>query len=204
MRAIALNCTLKRGGGESSTDRMIALVGKYLAAEGVERTDTVRIADHLVHPGVKSDEGDGDEWPAIRQRVLDADILLLATPIWMGQPSSVCKRVLERMDAFLGETDSAGRTPAFGKVAIVAVVGNEDGAHHVSAELYQALADVGWTVPAQAVCYWVGEAMQRRDFKDLEAIPEVTERTARMTAANAVHLARLLAERPYPGIADAG
>lgn len=203
MRAIALNCTLKRGGAESSTDRMIALVGKYLAANGVERLDTIRVTDHFVHPGVSSDEGDGDEWPLIRRRVLEADILLLATPIWMGQPSSVCKRVLERMDAFLGETDATGRTPAYGRIAIVAVVGNEDGAHHVSAELYQSLSDVGWTIPAQAVCYWVGEAMQHRDFKDLDKVPAVTDRTARMTAANAVHLARLLAERPYAGIPDA-
>lgn len=200
MQAIALNCTLKRGDTPSSTDRMIGLVGGYLAAQGVERMDTVRVANHAVLPGVKSDEGEGDEWPALRQRILEADILLLATPIWMGQPSSVCKRVLERMDAFLGETDDRSRTPAFGKIAIVGVVGNEDGAHHVSAELYQALSDVGWTVPSQAVCYWVGAAMQSTDFKDLDKVPDVVDRTARMTAANAAHLARLLRGAPYPGI----
>ncbi|WP_462114804.1 flavodoxin family protein [Lysobacter xanthus] len=200
MRAIALNCTLKRGDAPSSTDRMIGLLGKHLTAAGVEAMETIRVANHDVLPGVSSDEGDGDAWPAIRKQVLAADILVLGTPIWMGQPGSVSKRVLERMDAFLSETDDRGRTPAFGKVALVAVVGNEDGAHHVCAELYQALADVGWTLPPQGGCYWVGEAMQHRDFKDLEAVPDKVDLTARMAAANAVHLARLLGQSRFPGI----
>ena len=92
---------------------------------------------------------------------------MFGTPIWLGQPSSIAKRVTERMDAFLGETDDRGRMVSFDRVALVAVVGNEDGAHHVSAELYQALNDVGFTLPANAVTYWVGEAMGSTDYKDL-------------------------------------
>lgn len=194
---LALNCTLKPTGA-SSTDAFLSLVLDAFRAEGVTG-EVVRVAAHDVKPGVSSDEGDGDAWPAIRAKVLAADILLIGTPIWMGQPSSVSKRVLERLDAFLGETDDAGRTPAYGKVAAVAVVGNEDGAHHVSAELYQALADVGFTIPAGGPSYWVGEAMGRTDFKDLEAVPETVTTTNRMLVKNTVHVARLLKENPYPG-----
>ena len=158
----------------------------------------VHVLDHDVKPGVTTDEGDGDEWPALRQQVLAADILVLATPIWMGQPSSVAKRVLERLDAELGETDDEGRPSMFGKVAIVAVVGNEDGAHRVAADVYQGLADVGFSIPAQAQTYWVGEAMGATDYKDLDETPEKTAGTTATAAANAAHLARLLQGAPYP------
>ena len=200
LTAIALNCTLKTSGGEaSSTDRMLTETLEALQRRGVAAADIVRIADLDIKPGVTSDEGEGDEWPAIRERILAADILLLGTPIWMGQPSSVCKRVLERMDAFLGEKDDEGRMVSYGKVAAVAVVGNEDGAHHVSAELYQALNDVGFTIPANAVTYWVGEAMGSTDYKDLASMPKVVRTTIDMLARNVAHLARALKESPYPG-----
>jgi multimeric flavodoxin WrbA len=136
--------------------------------------------------------------PALRQKVLDANILVLASPIWMGQPSSVCHRVLERMDAFLGEIDKQGRYPTFGRVAVVAVVGNEDGAHHVTAELYQALADVGFTIPGGSSAYWVGEAMGSVNYIDLDRTPKKLASTIKTLASNAAHLAALLKERPYP------
>jgi hypothetical protein len=113
--------------------------------------------------------------------------------------SSVAKRVVERMDAFLGETDDRGRMPSFSKLAVAAIVGNEDGAHNVTADLFQALNDEGWTIPSAGACYWVGEAMQKTDFKDLESIPENVRASARMLASNAAHLARLLKASPYPG-----
>ena len=131
---------------------------------------------------------------------MDAQILVIATPIWMGHPSSIAQRVLERLDAVLGEIGDDGRYPTFGKVAIPAVVGNEDGAHHVHAQLCQGLVDVGFTIPAGSPPYWVGEAMGSTDFKDLEATPDKVRETIRTIASNAAHLARLLAERPYPPI----
>ncbi|MEH3127418.1 flavodoxin family protein [Agrobacterium cavarae] len=199
LKAIALNATLKASGGEpSSTDRMLALIALAMSKDGVE-TETIRLADFNIKPGVSSDEGDGDDWPAIRQKVLDADILILGTPIWLGQPSSVSKRALERMDAFLEETDDAGRMVSYGRVAGVAVVGNEDGAHHVCAELYQALNDVGFTIAPNAVAYWVGEAMGSTNFSDLEHIPETVTKAVDMLARNTVHLARLTKENAYPG-----
>ncbi|HVL79009.1 MAG TPA: NAD(P)H-dependent oxidoreductase [Sphingomicrobium sp.] len=198
--AIAINCTLKRDQEEtSSTDHMIRLIAGELSKHGVVLTDTLRLAACNILPGVTSDEGEGDEWPDLRRRILDHDILIFGTPIWLGQPSSIAKRVLERMDAFLGEADDRGRYPSFGKVAVVGVVGNEDGAHHVTAELFQALNDVGWTIPAAGSCYWVGEAMQSTDFKDLDEVPEPVRQTARLLASSAAHIARLLQSKPYPG-----
>ena len=201
VKAIAINCSLKSDPSEqSSTDAMIGLIGRELAKHGVELSDTIRMAAHDIRPGVSSDEGDGDEWPAIRRSILDHDILIFGTPIWMGQPSSVAKRVLERMDAFLSETDDKGRYPSMGKVTVAAIVGNEDGAHHVAAELFQALNDVGWTIPAAGACYWVGEAMHKTDFKDLDTVPRPIRETARLLASSAAHLAKALKSDPYPGV----
>ncbi len=139
LTAIALNCSLKKSLGEaSSTDAMIAVLKEHLAEQDVELAETIRIADYNVPPGVTSNEGEGegDDWPAIREKILSHDILVFGGPIWMGQIGSVAKRVLERMDAFTSETDDQGRMPSFGKVAIAAIVGNEDGAHWSSAQLF--------------------------------------------------------------------
>lgn len=203
LRAVALNCTLKAGGAESSTDVLLREVLGALKKQGVETREPLRVANHDVKPGVTSDEGEGDEWPALRTAILDADILVLGTPIWMGQPSSVVKRVLERMDAFLSETDDKGRMVSYGRVAGVAVVGNEDGAHHVTAQLYQGLADEGFTIPANAVTYWVGRAMQSIDYNDLDETPKETARTTKMMVRNVVHLARWLRANNYPGDPEA-
>lgn len=197
IKAIALNCTLKSS-GESSTDAMIVVLKNAFAQVDVEVTETIRIAAHNVKPGVTSDEGDGDDWPAIRAKILSHDILILAGPIWMGQLGSIAKRVLERMDAFLSETDDEGRMPSYGKVAIMAIVGNEDGAHASSAQGFQSLNDTGWTIPPVAACYWVGEAMGSIDFKDLDETPAKVLETATMTATNAAHLAKLLRQNPIP------
>jgi multimeric flavodoxin WrbA len=201
LKAIAINCSLKHEGGEpSSTDAMIRLIASELSKHDVALRETIRIADHDILPGVTSDEGKGDAWPEIRRRILDHDILIFGTPIWLGQMSSLAKRVLERMDAFLGETDERSRMPSFGKIAVAAIVGNEDGAHSVTADLFQALNDVGWTIPSAAACYWVGEAMHKTDFRDLPKVPDAVRQTAAMLAGNAVHLAKLLKESPYPGL----
>ncbi|TGS60375.1 NADPH-dependent oxidoreductase, partial [Mesorhizobium sp. M3A.F.Ca.ET.201.01.1.1] len=132
--------------------------------------------------------------------ILAADIFILGTPIWLGQPCSVAKRVMERMDAFLDEADDKGRMPAAGKVAVVAIVGNEDGAHHCHAECYQALNDVGFTVPANAGVYWVGEAMGDVNYVDLPKTPDKVAEVIEMAASNTVHLAKMLAGSIYPGV----
>lgn len=198
LSAFALNCSLKSSEKPSSTDKLLAELRAELGKLGIDMP-LVRAVDHDIKPGVSSDEGAGDAWPDLRRRILEADILVLGTPIWLGQPSSVVKRVLERLDAFLGETDEHGRMPSFGKVAIVAVVGNEDGAHHVAAELFQALNDVGFTIAAGGSTYWVGEAMQKTNYMDLAQPPENTQSTTAMAARNAAHLAGLLKQQAYPG-----
>lgn len=200
LTAIALNCTLKADASTpSSTDAMLTVVADALTARGVTVSAPVRVAALNIKPGVTSDEGDGDEWPALRRRILDADILILGGPIWMGQLGSVAKRVMERMDAFLSETDDQGRMPSYGKVAVCAIVGNEDGAHVSTAQTFQALNDVGFTIPAVGAVYWVGEAYGSTDFKDLPETPEKVTKTAAMLATNAAHLAALLKEKSYPG-----
>jgi len=200
LTAIAINCTLKSDeSAESSTDKMIGLLAEAFADVEVEVTETIRIAAHDVKPGVTSNEGGGDAWPAIREKILAHDILIFGGPVWMGQISSVAKRVLERMDAFLGETDEKGRMPSYGKVAVAAIVGNEDGAHFSTALLFQSLNDTGWTIPAVGAVYWVGEAYGSIDFKDLTETPKTVAKTVKMVGRNAAHLAGLLKDAPYPG-----
>jgi multimeric flavodoxin WrbA len=177
---------------------MITLIASELATHGVALTETIRIADHDVKPGVTSDEGEGDAWPDIRRRILAADILIFGTPIWLGQMSSIAKKVVERMDAFFSETDDAGHMPSTGKVALLAIVGNEDGAHDSSAHLFQALNDTGWTLASGAIAYWVGEAMGKVDFVDLDPVPEKVSSSAKSAASAAAHLAQLLKDAPYP------
>src|SRR3546814_12321427 len=106
---------------------MLAVLADHFKEQGVTVAYPIRIAAHDIKWGVKSDEGEGDEWPAIREKILAADILIFGTPIWMGQAPSVAKLVMERMDAFLSETDDRGRMPSYSKVAVAAIVGNEDG-----------------------------------------------------------------------------
>jgi multimeric flavodoxin WrbA len=197
LKAVVLVCTLQKSPTASSSDLLGRQVLEQLEKRGVEG-EVVRVVDHDVRFGVSTDEGDGDEWPRIREKILAADIMVLATPIWMGQPASVAKMALERLDAELSETDDEGRMSTFGKVAIVAVVGNEDGAHHVIAECYQALNDTGFSLAANASTYWVGEAMQGVDYQDHEETPEATASATAAAATNAVHLARLLKVDAYP------
>lgn len=198
LKVLALTCSLRPSPAESSAELMAGQLLKAMEAHGAS-TSLIRIADRNVMPGVELDMGDGDDWPHIRAAMLEADILVLATPIWLGHMSSLAQRVLERLDAELAETDAQGRLKTYGKVGLVAVVGNEDGAHKVTADLFQALNDVGFSLPANASVYWVGEAMQKVDYKDHDQPPDKVAVSIKAAAANAVHLARLLETNQYPG-----
>ncbi|WP_026549632.1 NAD(P)H-dependent oxidoreductase [Arthrobacter sp. Br18] len=197
LSAFALVCTLTPSPEPSSSELIARHILDLLAGHGVQ-SSLERVVDHDVKRGVLTDMGDGDEWPALRDKILAADILILSTPIWLGHPSSVAQQVMERLDAELSETDEQGRPIMYGKVAVVAVVGNEDGAHKTIADMMQGLNDVGFTLPAQGGTYWVGEAMQTVDFKDLDQVPDPVASTNASLARNAVHLARLLREAHYP------
>ncbi|WP_194421896.1 flavodoxin family protein [Microbacterium abyssi] len=197
LTALMINCTLKPSPAESSSDLLGRQILSALAGHGVG-IDSIRAVDHDIRPGVQADMGDGDEWPKLRDRVLASDIIVFMTPTWLGQHSSVAQRVLERLDAELSETDDEGRPTLFDKVALAGIVGNEDGAHHITGILYQALGDVGFTIPAQGVVYWNGEAMHGTDYKDLDSTPEKVAQSTMTATANAAHLAQLLRERRYP------
>lgn len=200
LTAVILNCTLKPSRKRSSTDHLLRQVATCLKSYEV-MSETIRIADHNVKAGVTSNEGRGDAWPRILEKILSADILVIGTPIWVGQPSSLCKRVIERLNAFLDEKkNEQGNLMSYGRVAGVAVVGKEDGAHHVSAEVFQALNDVGFTIPPNALTYWVGEAMGEDDYHDLGKTPRVVDKATRQMVSNLIHLAQRLKSAPYPSI----
>jgi multimeric flavodoxin WrbA len=197
VRATILNCTLKPSPETSNTDAVADLVADALRSRDVA-VETVRLVDHDIRPGVESDMGDGDEWPAIRERILASEILVVATPTWLGQQSSVCKRALERMDAMLSETDEEERPVAYNRVAGVVVTGNEDGAHHVISEVAGGLIDIGFTVPGQAWTYWnkgpgPGPSYLETDDEDGK---QWTKTTGEAAAANLVGVAEALAAKP--------
>lgn len=197
LTAIALNCTLKPSPEPSSGDLMAHQYLDDLAEHDVSGT-VVRAVDHDIHPGVEADMGDDDDWPAIRDQVIVSDILVFVSPTWMGHMSSVAQRVLERLDAELSSEGADGNPILYGKAAVVGVVGNEDGAHKITADLYQALNDVGFTIPAQGGTYWNGEAMQKTDYRELAETPEPVVSAMSAATVNAVHLTRALRTAPYP------
>lgn len=197
LRALGLVCTLKSGPEESSSELMTEQVFRHLREGGVE-CESVRVVDYAVAPGVEADMGDGDQWPTILEKVVAADILVVSTPTWVGHMSSVAQRVLERLDAELSETDDQGRPRQVGKVALATVVGNEDGAHKIVADLFQALNDIGLTIPAQGCTYWNDQAMGGTDYTDLDETPEAVASTTAGAARNALHLAKVLRDNPYP------
>lgn len=197
LQALALVCSLKPSPAPSSSALIAEHVFEHLRASGVE-CEAVRCVDFDIAPGVETDMGGSDQWPSLRSKVLAADILLLSTPVWLGHPSSITQRVLERLDAELSNTDDAGRPVLAGRVAIVSVVGNEDGAHKVIADVLQGLNDVGYSVPAQGSTYWNGRAMESVDYQDLDEVPPPVASATAAAARNAVHLPGLLRQAKYP------
>ncbi|CAM5687908.1 Multimeric flavodoxin WrbA OS=Streptomyces albaduncus OX=68172 GN=FHS32_002678 PE=4 SV=1 [Streptomyces griseoloalbus] len=154
MKALVINCTLKKSPEPSNTEALFRTVTEQLEREGVE-VDVVRAVDLDIAPGVVSEAvHEGDDWPGVHEKLLAAEILVIASPTWLGQPSSVAKRVLERMEGLMSETDDDGRPVAYNRVAGVVVTGNEDGAHHVISEITGGLQDIGYTIPGQAWTYW--------------------------------------------------
>jgi multimeric flavodoxin WrbA len=197
LSAVVVNCTLKPSPAESNTEALAGVVVEALEERGVA-VEVHRALDFDIRPGVTSDEGDGDEWPAILSLVHNSEILVLATPTWLGQPSSVAKRVLERMDALISETDDDGRPFAFDRVGGVVVTGNEDGAHHVIAEVAQSLIDIGFTVPGQAWTYWNMGPGPGPSYLESTHKHEWSRSTGRTAAANLHAVAQALAGSPLP------
>jgi multimeric flavodoxin WrbA len=195
MKALIINCTLKPSPGTSNTEALANVVGDALRGHGVE-VDTVRAVDHDIKPGVENDMGDGDAWPAIRSRILDSEILVIASPTWVGRPSSVAQRVIERLDAMISETDDEGRPLAYNRVAGVVNTGNEDGAHHVIGEISGALVDIGFTIPGQAWTYWHLGPGAGPNYLDDQRGHDWSAKTGRAMAANLYAVATALQKAP--------
>ena len=199
MHALFLNCTLKRSPDASNTEALVDKVAGFMTELGVT-TEKIRVVDHDVRFGVSNDEGDGDEWPAILERVKSCDILVIATPIWFGVRGSVCQMVMERLDGTFVDGDKVtGQYPLYGKVGGVIITGNEDGAHDVAANTLFNLTHLGCTIPPNVDCYWVGDAGPGPSY--IEAHGErhlFTNRTALYTAQNLVWMAGVLAQNPCP------
>jgi multimeric flavodoxin WrbA len=197
MKALIINCTLKPSPAPSNTEALARVVADALEKESVT-VDWVRAVDRDIKPGVLTDMGAGDDWPDIHTRILDSEILILATPTWVGRPSSVAQRVLERMDAMISETDDEGRPVAYNRVAGVVNTGNEDGAHHVISEIAGGLGDIGYTVPGQAWTYWHLGPGPGPDYLDDDRGHDYAAKSARTMAANLITAARALAATPLP------
>jgi multimeric flavodoxin WrbA len=195
MRALILNCTLKKSPAPSNTDKLASIVANGLREHGAE-VETIRIADHRVEPGVETDMG--DDWTAIHDKLLASEILVIASPTWVGHPSSIAQRVLERMDAMMSETDDEDQPVAYNRVAGVVVTGNEDGAHHVISEITGALNDIGYTIPGQAWTYWNMGPGPGPSYSDTDHGHEWSAKTASTMAANLHAVATALTRQPIP------
>ena len=198
LKAVLLNCTLKKSPAESNTQALMDIVIETLEGLDVE-CESIRVVDYNVPFGVSSDEGDGDEWPKILAKVLSADILIIGMPIWFGVRSSVAQLVIERLDGTYNSTNDVGQYPMYNTVAGVVVTGNEDGAHDCSATTLFNLSHLGCTIPPNADTYWVGDAGPGPSFIEANGKDHAyTRKTAGWMAHNVVHFARMLKERPIP------
>ena len=203
MKALIINCTLKKSRADSNTEALARVLADELKKRGVE-SEFVRAVDHNILPGVTSNEGAGDGWPKIRSKILDAEILILASPTWVGRLSSVAQRAIERMDAFLSETDDQEYPVAYNHVAGFVVTGNEDGAKHVIAEMEASLLELGFTVPGQAWTYWNnGAALGSGYLENPESNGKKRAvKNAAIAASNLVAAAKALAAHPIPAPPD--
>ncbi|MDQ3758653.1 MAG: NAD(P)H-dependent oxidoreductase [Actinomycetota bacterium] len=195
MKAIILNCTLKPSPDESNTEALARVVSEALKSHDVE-CELIRAVDLELKPGVETDMGDGDDWPGVHEKLLASEILVIATPTWLGRPSSVASRVLERMDAMISETDDEERPVAYNRVAGVVVTGNEDGAHHCINEISGQLGDIGYTIPPQAFTYWNKGPGPGDSYLETDEGHEWSAETARAAAQNLAGVAKALAANP--------
>jgi multimeric flavodoxin WrbA len=198
LKALFLNCTLKRSPETSNTSAFIDLASKMLAELYVE-TEEVRVVDQNVKFGNTSDEGEGDGWPNILKKVKESDIMIIATPIWRGDRSAVAKLVAERFDGIWEEADEeTGQYPTFNKVAGVMVDGNEDGAKKAISSICFDLSEHGFTIPVNAFSYYVGKAGPGPAYIEAKGNRHFfTNRNLFHMVYNLVHLAKVLKESPY-------
>ena len=202
LKALIVNCTLKPSPQGSHTDKLLGVVETILTRNSVAM-ERVRLADHDIAPGVYPDMTehgwDADEWPDIWKKVKVADILVVGTPIWLGEKSSICQRLIERLYAHSGQRNEKGQYVFYGKVGGCIVTGNEDGIKHVGMGVLYSLQHVGYTIPPQADAGWIGEAGpgpsygdEREDGPPVGLDNDFTRRNTTFMTWNLLHMARML------------
>jgi multimeric flavodoxin WrbA len=202
LRCLILNCTLKKSPEPSNTQVLIDKTVRELTTLGVE-SETVRLVDYRIAHGTSSDEGDGDQWPLILDKIRACDIFILASPVWVGHLCSVAQQVIERLDAIFHEEElqdpETGQYLTYNKVAGAIVTGNEDGAHSCAAQMLWALQELGFTIPPNVNTYWVGPAGPGPSYVEAGGERHLfTNKTMLFMAHNLVYMARLLKEHPIP------
>ncbi len=198
LKALYINCTLKRSPEMSHTHGLMSVSEAILEKNGVA-VEEVRAVDHDIASGVWPDmTGHGwekDEWPRVFEKVMAADILVLGTPIWLGEKSSVCQKVIERLYGQSGELNEQGQYAYYGRVGGAIITGNEDGIKHCGMGILYALQHLGFTIPPQADAGWIGEAGPGPSYLDEDSGGPQNDFTQRNTAFmtwNLLHLARML------------
>jgi multimeric flavodoxin WrbA len=198
LRAVFLNCTLKAPGQASHTELLMGTSAQMMRSNGVA-VETVRVTEHQIAFGVYQDMtehgAERDDWPALWPRILAAHILVIGTPIWLGEESSVCRLVIERLYAMSGELNDKGQSIFYGKTGGTVVTGNEDGVKHCAMSILYALSHLGYTIPPQADCGWIGEIGPGASYGDDGAGFDnaFTRRNTTIMTWNLLHLARKLA-----------
>ncbi|MBF6556823.1 MAG: flavodoxin family protein [Acidimicrobiales bacterium] len=198
LRALFINCTLKRSPEPSNTEGLVEGSRDIMDHYGV-RTDTVRLVDLEVATGVWPDmTGHGwpvDEWPAVQEKVFESDILVLAGPIWLGDNSSIMKQCIERLYASSHLLNDRGQYRYYGRVAGCLITGNEDGIKHCAMNILYSLQHIGYTIPPQADAGWIGEAGPGPSYLDPGSGGPENDFTNRNTAFmtwNLMHVATVL------------
>lgn len=205
LKAVFINCTLKKSPAKSHTQGLMDLSMSIMKKEGVT-VDLIRFVDHEVASGVFPDmtkEGwEKDEWPELSKRILDADILIVGTPIWLGEKSSEAQKLIERLYSLSGKTNDRGQYLYYGKVGGCIITGNEDGVKHCAMGILYSLQHVGYSIPPQADSGWIGEVGPGPSYLDEGSggkENDFTNRNTTFMAYNILHLAKMLKEQGgYP------
>lgn len=202
LRALFVNTSLKRNVSESHTKLLLDASAAIMEKNAVA-VEHVHMLAHRVPPGVQPDMTehgwDEDDWPMLWKKVMAADILVIGTPLWLGEESSVCRVLIERLYGMSGELNDKGQSIFYGKVGGCVITGNEDGMKHTAMTLCFALSHLGYTIPPQADCGWVGEAGPGPSYGDelddgrrAGFDNDFTQRNATIMTWNLMHLARIL------------
>lgn len=201
LKAIYINCTLKKSPQDSHTQKLMEVSMNIMKKEGVQ-VDQIRFVDHDVPPGVSPDMTesgwDRDEWPELFERIREADILVIGSPIWLGERSSVASKLIERLYSMSAKTNDKGQYIYYGKTGGCIITGNEDGIKHCSMGMLYSLQHIGYAIPPQADCGWIGEVGPGPSYLDEgsnAADNDFTNRNTTFMTYNLLHMAALLKAR---------